>query len=77
MLWYMNKTIPNSNQRSIKENAWELLITCSLSFTSLSKAAGGILGMDATVSAINLPILLSGEVRPSWEENEVRYNDTC
>lgn len=41
-------------------------LTCKLSFTSLSKAAGDILGMEATVSDMNLPMLLSGATCPSW-----------
>lgn len=65
-------TWTNQSNTEIKK-IWELLITCSLSFKILSKAAGGILGTDATVSAMNLPILLSGAARPSWEENDIRY----
>jgi hypothetical protein len=41
------------------------LVTCRLSFTSLSKAGGDNLGSDDTVSDINLPMLLSGATRPS------------
>lgn len=40
--------------------------TWTLSLKSLSKASAEILGTDAIVSARNLPIELSGSIRPSW-----------
>lgn len=46
----------------------KMMDTWRLSFTSLSKAWGENLGMEDTLSDMNLPMLLSGAMRPSWDE---------
>lgn len=45
----------------------DLFFTWRLSFTRLSKTCAGNLGSEATASAMNRPMLLSGGVWPSWE----------
>ena len=63
---------------TLKQLLWyseiiKLNCTYKLSFTSLSKVGGDSLGKDATVSAINLPMLISTATCPSWEWKQMLY----
>lgn len=74
MCWILDQNLSTTSQTDSKDRfyivkTWsKLYLTCKLSFTSFSKADEGNLGMEPTASDINLPILLSGSIRPSWYE---------
>lgn len=48
-------------------------ITWSLSLKSLSKAGAEITGTAAKASAMDLPMLLSGAISPSWKKITCLY----